>query len=229
MDASMNQRRIAVLGQKGGVGKSTTSIHLAAAAHLAGFRTLLLDLDKQGSTTWWNRQRPESGSPLEGLAVAKLSEDVGVARYRELGAPYDVVILDGPPALDDVTRSAAKFADTVVMPVQPGALDLVATESTIKILNEVDRDRREDDRPALRRTFILSRAIVGTSVARQAPALIEGGGEILGVFHQRLSFSDSISNGETVLTTKTDPKAAWEVRVVAKALGLVAGAKVVRA
>ncbi len=55
---------IAVLNQKGGVGKSTLSTNLAAAAHLAGRRTLVLDLDRQGSAFDWYSARAE-GSPLK--------------------------------------------------------------------------------------------------------------------------------------------------------------------
>ncbi len=224
----MKQHTIAVLGQKGGVGKSTTAVHLAAAAHLAGFRTLLIDCDRQGSVSWWNTRRADD-SRLSGLVVSKLDEAVGVARYRELGAPYDVVILDGPPALGDISRSAAKYANTVVMPVQPGAFDLVATRKTLDLLTEADRDRSDMDRPPVRRCFTISRAVVGTSIARQVPGLIEAGGEVLGVFHQRLAYSEAVAIGETVLSQKFDDRAAFEVRAVAKALGLDARAKAVRA
>jgi chromosome partitioning protein len=59
---------IAVICQKGGVGKSTLASNLAAAAHLSGLRTVILDPDPQGSLFDWKAARP-TGSRLAGLDV----------------------------------------------------------------------------------------------------------------------------------------------------------------
>lgn len=61
---------ISVLNQKGGAGKTTLATNLAAAAHLAGRRTTLLDLDRQGSAFDWYSARKD-GSKLDGLSVAR--------------------------------------------------------------------------------------------------------------------------------------------------------------
>ena len=74
---------IAVLNQKGGVGKSTLSTNLAAAAHLKGKRSLVVDLDAQGSAFDWYAARAE-GSELAGLAVVKADRALSLSRFREI-------------------------------------------------------------------------------------------------------------------------------------------------
>src|SRR6266545_854620 len=101
---------IAVLNQKGGVGKTTLATNLAAASHLKGRRTLLIDMDRQGSALDWSAARLE-GSKLAGLAVVKLDKALALPRFREITEGYEVVFLDGPPRLGDITRSAAVAAD----------------------------------------------------------------------------------------------------------------------
>jgi len=110
---------IAVLNQKGGVGKTTLATNLAAAAHLGRKRTLLIDLDQQGSALDWYNARQE-GSKLAGLATVKFDRALSLPKYREIASGFDVVVLDGPPRLGTLTRSAAVLADIVVMPVRPG-------------------------------------------------------------------------------------------------------------
>jgi chromosome partitioning protein len=110
---------VAVLNQKGGVGKTSLAVNLGAVAHLAGRRTLIIDMHRQGSAFDWSSARRE-GSKLDGLAVVRADRALPVVRLREMSAGYDVVILDGPPRLGKVTRAAACAADVVLIPVQPG-------------------------------------------------------------------------------------------------------------
>src|SRR5262245_35210299 len=131
---------IAVLNQKGGVGKTTLATNLAAAAHLGRKRTLLIDLDEQGSALDWCDAR-QDGSKLAGLATVKFDRALSLPRYREISAGFDVVVLDGPPRLGTLTRSAAVLADVVVVPVRPGAYDLWAVEETVSTLDEADAIR----------------------------------------------------------------------------------------
>lgn len=89
---------IAVLNQKGGVGKTTLAVNLAAAAHLAGRRALVLDLDSQGSAFDWFAARGEA-SKLAGLAVARAPKVLSPPKLHDLARGYDLVLCDGPPHL----------------------------------------------------------------------------------------------------------------------------------
>jgi hypothetical protein len=102
-----------VLQQKGGSGKTTLAINLAAAAHLDGDRALVVDMDSQASAFDWSAARRD-GSPLDGLAVVRADRAIALPRFAEITRGYDYVFLDGPPRLGDVTQSAAVAADIAV-------------------------------------------------------------------------------------------------------------------
>jgi chromosome partitioning protein len=212
---------LAVLNQKGGAGKTTLATNLAAAAHLSGARTLLVDMDHQGSALDWSAARTE-GSRLAGLAVVKVDKALAFPRFREITRGYDVAVLDGPPRLGDVTRSAACAADVVVIPVQPGPFDLWAASETLELLNAADEIREELGRARVRRTFVINRASVGTVLAREMPSAIAGSGELAGVVHQRIAFPEAAAVGESVLTTEPDGAAAFEIRKLHKTIAGIA-------
>jgi chromosome partitioning protein len=201
---------IAVLNQKGGVGKTSLAVNLGAAAHLAGRRTLIIDMDRQGSAFDWSSARRE-GSKLDGLAVVRADRALPVARLREMSAGYDVVILDGPPRLGDVTRAAACAADVVLVPVQPGPFDYWAASETLELLNAADEMRAELGRRPVVRRFVVNRASRGTVLAREASGALEGSAPIAGVVHQRIAFAESSAVGESVVTTDPHGAAALEI------------------
>ncbi len=101
-DARTFRITVAVLQQKGGSGKTTLAINLAAAAHLDGCRALVVDMDRQGSAFDWSAARRD-GSPLEGLTVVRADRPLPLPRLAEITRGYDAVFLDGPPRLGDVT------------------------------------------------------------------------------------------------------------------------------
>jgi chromosome partitioning protein len=211
------QLTIAVLNMKGGAGKTTLATNLAAAAHLSGLRTLLIDLDAQGSALDWSAAR-EEGSALDGLAVAKADRALPPPRFRELARGYDIVVLDGPPRLGDVTRAAATAADVVVVPLQASALDLWAVQQTLDLLQSADDNRAELGKPSARRIFALNRAITGSQLAREVQALPAL--EIGAVVHQRVAFPRSSAAGESVLTMDDTGDAAREIRRLWRAVSV---------
>jgi len=192
---------VAVLQQKGGSGKTTLAINLAAAAHLDGRRTLVVDMDRQASAFDWSAAR-EDGSPLEGLAVVKADRAIALPRFKEIARGYEYVFLDGPPRLGDVTQSAAVAADVALLPIQPGPFDFWAVAETLESLDQADQIREQLGRAPIRRVFVVNRAGSGTRLAREAEEeLRKSGGELAGVVHQRIAFPDSASRGESVLTS----------------------------
>jgi chromosome partitioning protein len=209
---------IAVLNQKGGVGKTTIATNLAAAAKLDSRRTILIDLDRQGSSLDWTAARGE-GSKLDGLTTVKADKALAVQRFREMTDGYDVVVLDGPPRLGDITRSAAVAADVVLVPVQPGPFDLWAASETLEVLDDADAIRAELKRKPARRLFVVNRAGINTVLGREAPNAIAKKGEVASVvIHQRIGFAEAAAIGESVLTTDPEGPAADEIRALYKSL-----------
>jgi chromosome partitioning protein len=114
---------------KGGVGKSTLATHLAVWLHDSGYKTGLLDTDKQRSSSQWIA---EAESEIT-LAVADTPENCATAA-QELKESCDFVVGDGPGGLDDVSRTLLILADLAVFPISPSILDLRSVQQATGIL-----------------------------------------------------------------------------------------------
>ncbi len=212
---------IAVLQQKGGSGKTTLAVNLAAAAHLSGRRTLIVDMDRQGSAFDWSHARAV-GSKLDGLDVVNVQGGAGADRGLQLPAferltnGYEVVVIDGPPRLGEITRFAAVVADVALMPVQPGAYDFWALAETLEALENADLVRAELGRAPVRRALVLNRVQRGTRLELEGRAALRG--TLVGIVHQRVAFAVSASRGESVYTTPGALLAATEIEKLWRAL-----------
>lgn len=214
---------IAVVNQKGGVGKSTLATNLGAAAHLSGRRTLILDLDSQGSALDWYAERKE-GSRLDGLTVARSDKALTLPRFRELTSGYTVAILDGPPRLGDITRAAALASDVALIPLRPGAFDWWACSDTLTLLDSADAIRVEINRPPLRRMFVLNAADERTRLARAALEALGKVGELAPVtIAPRVIYAEAATVGESVMTLAPEGPAADEISRLWGALASVGG------
>ena len=193
---------IAVICQKGGVGKSTLASNLAAAAHLSGLRTVILDPDPQGSLVDWKAARPP-GSQLAGLDVKAVGESLTEPRFLKLTAGYQVAILDGAPRLNDVARLTAMASDVALIPLRVGGFNWWASEETLKLLDGVDkaRDALPIPRRPLRRVFVLNEALERTRLGQSALRALEQLGEEAPVaIPSRVHYAAAATAGESVLT-----------------------------
>jgi chromosome partitioning protein len=111
--------RIAITNLKGGTGKTTTAMHIAAGLATHG-RTLLIDADEQCSATAWSTLI-EGDRPFD--VVTDSGSDLHV-RLNRLMATYAHVVVDAPPHDAAVVRSAIQLATHIVIPLSPSAMDV---------------------------------------------------------------------------------------------------------
>lgn len=124
---------IGVLNQKGGVCKTTLSVNIAAALARTGQRVLLIDADPQGSALGWAAAREEE--PLL-FAVVDLPKPSIHKELSVVGEGYDHIVIDGPPRVTDLARSAIMASDMVLVPVQPSPYDIWAADEVVKLIQE---------------------------------------------------------------------------------------------
>jgi chromosome partitioning protein len=118
---------IVVANLKGGVGKTTTAVYLAAAAVARGHDpVLLIDADRQASSAVWLEERP-----LDGVTVVEApSERTLVRSMKEDG----LVVVDTPPGDDRLVHAAIAAADSVVIPTRAGGVEFPRVAVTLEMI-----------------------------------------------------------------------------------------------
>ena len=121
---------IATVNQKGGVGKSTIAVHLVTWFRERNIETALVDADVQGSSSEWAKEI-DASTPVYRLQSA--DEILDKVKFLT----EEVVIIDGPAGLGEVTRSILLVADIALIPCGPSVLDVRAASDAVKALDQV--------------------------------------------------------------------------------------------
>jgi chromosome partitioning protein len=198
---------VGVLNQKGGVGKTTLSVNLAASLARGGSRVLLIDADPQGSALDWAAAR--QSEPL--FSVVGLPRPTVHKEIAQIGHGYDHIIIDGPPRVTDLARSAIMASDVVLIPVQPSPYDIWAADEVVKLIDEAKVYNE-----TLKSAFVVNRKIANTAIGRDV-------GEALASYPipsltasvtQRVVFSESAAQGLAVYEMDAAGLAAGEVEAL---------------
>ncbi len=193
-------RTVAIVSQKGGAGKTTLAIHLAAAAALAGRVSLLIDTDPQASASQWAEWR--QGAPPEVIDSAPPRIPAKIAAAAAQGA--DLIVIDTPPHADLAASKAAECADLVLIPCRPSAFDLAAMRTTLRLVELLSR-------PA----FVVFAAGPPTAphIYADARELVTGfGGQTCPIIlPDRAAYRHAVAGGQTVFEFDPGRKAASEI------------------
>ena len=176
---------VALCTQKGGTGKTTIATALAVAAHQAGKKSALLDLDPQTNAVNWFDRREGDGPDVASIQPGAIRRSLEA--YRGLG--MDWVFIDTPGKMDSASTEAAKHADMVLIPTQAQIfaidtleplkrlLDMAGNPPAFVVLNLVHPNaggRAADDAAAIAERFNVAVAPIHMSRLKayeDAPAL----------------------------------------------------------
>ncbi|WP_375160805.1 ParA family partition ATPase [Bradyrhizobium sp. RDT46] len=208
---------VALLNQKGDVGKTTLALHLAGEWARRGQRLTLIDADPQGSALDWSQQRARESLPRL-FGVLGLTRDTLHREAPELARNVDHIVIDGPPRVAGLLRSALLAADCVLIPVQPSPFDGWGSAEMLALLSEA-----RIYRPHLIARFVLNRCAARTIMRETALTLADHDPPLLASkIGQRVAFADAAQSGRLVWEAHTASPAAQEIAALAAEVGRLA-------
>ena len=195
-------KKIIVMSQKGGAGKTTATVNLSVAASMAGHAVALIDLDPQASATRWSDNRTGDAPVVISAHAVRLSEILHAAEADGIS----LVIIDTPPSKDPDLVDVARNAELALIPCRPSGFDLDAIRSTINVGTMA--------RVPMRVLFNAVRSQGSRFYAAKKAVSIYGVESFPCYLGNRVAFEDSILNGQSVLEYEPTGKAAREVNVL---------------
>lgn len=194
---------ITFVNQKGGVGKTTLSINVAACLARDGAKVLLIDADKQGSASMWASLREEPLFQVAGLARQNLAREA-----MQMADGYDHTVIDGPPHAEEIARGCIIAADFVALPIEPSGLSTWASDLTVRQVQAA-----QEIKETIKCGFVVSRKIGNTVIGREVREMAsEAGIPILAAeIEQRVAFAESMTMGQSIFEWAPRSRAAAEI------------------
>jgi len=160
---------VALVSRKGGTGKTSLAMNLAAALSTKRRRVVVVDLDRGADATKWRDRGGELSFAV--LRVDSRGGEKGLKKGIEAAAvEADLVILDTPPANSKVIGHAVQVADLVLIPTGPSTLDVLAT---VELVKESVGTRHSPKQAVPHIALVPSRLLSGTRLARELPRQLE--------------------------------------------------------
>jgi chromosome partitioning protein len=194
------------VNQKGGVGKSTLSQNIADCLARLGQKVLLIDADKQGTSSDWASLRLNNRFTVVSMARENMALDA-----IKIAGDYDFTIVDGPPHADAISRSCIVASDVVVVPIEPGGASRWSSDLTVRQLKEAQQFKQ-----ILKCGFVVTRKITGTVLGRDARAMAADAG--IPIFEteieQRVAYAEALTLGKTIFEWGNNAAAVREIQAL---------------
>ena len=160
----------AFTNSKGGVGKSTVSVHLADWLQDQGRQVALVDADVQSSSSLWLQEAAPDLKVFRLQTPDDLLEQVPVLKRQ-----FEHLVIDGPAGLSEVTRTILFVADVTFLPCGPSVLDLRAANDAIRVVRQAQSIRGGPPRAVLlpnklQVQYRLSQELLETARSLEIPA-----------------------------------------------------------
>jgi chromosome partitioning protein len=213
---------IAVVSQKGGVGKSTVAVCVACELLARGRRVLLVDADPQLTTTTWHDVAVEGGHVTPSVVSMTGTTLHQPHQLPQLAAGYDHIVIDTPPRLGAVLKSALMVCDLALLPCGPTAPDAWAMAETLDVIEEA-----RILRPNLQAAIVINRKRAGTALADKARKALGTATVpvLLAELGLRQTYPEAIGAGKAPAAYAPSDAAAREVRALVDELIEVNGMK----
>jgi len=196
-------KTVALISRKGGAGKSTFALHLAALASETNPRVIVIDTDEQKSTSkWWESRGRENPALIE-CGMDKIDQAIAAARKHD----FDWVFIDTPPYGSSEIARIAALADICIVPCRPNPIDLDALPRTLEVTGAQHTLVVLNQCPPQRNLRDVHRVIHARRV------LVEMGAQVAdGTMTSRLSVSHCVGEGRGITEAEPDGAAAEEFR-----------------
>jgi len=199
---------LSIISQKGGSGKTTIALNIAGCVAAKKQRVLLVDADDQGSALAWLEMREtEPEFAVIGMPTGSLHRDL-----PKIASDYDLTIIDCPPRLQKIARSAITASTGVLIPVAPSPLDIWAAEEIVNLVQEVQEFQ------SVKAAMLMNRKIVGTALSKEVQKGLGAFGlpVLKAALSQRVAFAEAMISGQTVQDYQRNSKAAKEAEKLTK-------------
>lgn len=213
----MTAKIVAVVNQKGGVGKTTVSMNLAGGMCFRGAKVLIIDADpQQGAFNWHSKgikhpvlpeQFPRkvrgTRASIEVTTESTLVHEIIQAKVEE----FDLIVVDTPPSVkSEQSQSALSVADLAIVPIRPGPNEIDALPGTELLMREVSLLNE-----LLQVRFLLT-DMETTNIKKQAAEVIAKMGAVhyRAQFKHRASYMECAAEGSSVHAFPLSDKGARE-------------------